>query len=648
MRAFLLTFFCCTAILPALLFSQKYTTLNTAGGKAKSAYENGLQEARAGNALLAVGFFEKALKEKPDFIDAQLMWAGMHFELQDYASAETGFKKAVALDAAYRPEALFMLSQCAWQLDKFADAAAYAEQYLNNGKPDAKRRREAEKLIQNARFAATAIQKPVPFSPESVGDSINSAHDEYLPSLTADGATLIFTRRERGDENFFQSEKTNRGWQRAKPLEGVNTAYNEGAQHISADGSWLAFTACNRRGDGSQGSCDLYWSQFKNDVWTKPSPFSASINSAEWEAQPCISADGKSIYFASTRPGGQGGEDLWVTHRQVGGKWSAPENLGKNINTDGKEQTPFLHPDGRTLYFMSDGHPGMGGTDLYLSRRQTDGSWGAPENLGYPINTKKSEGALIVSLDGRTAWFAADRPGGRGGIDIYSFELPAHLRPQPATYVRARVTDASNGKGLVAKIEFFDLKISQLHTFVNTRSDGGFLVCLPAGKDYALSVSKEKYLFHSENFNLTEHASFEKPYLLDIALQPIADVGPSEAGAATSNVSKPVVLRNVFFETGSAALRPESTAELERLAVLLTETPALRIRINGHTDDVGDDAANLKLSELRAKAVHDFLLQKGIAPNRLTFKGFGETQPMAGNETPEDRGRNRRTEFEAF
>jgi len=635
----------CLALLAPVLFAvaQKpqppYYTVESAPNKAKNAYNDGVMEARKGNTAIAIGYFERAIKECPTFIDAQLLWAGSQLQIKDFARAEEGFEKVVALDANYQPAAFFTLALAEWEQNKFEEAAIHAERFLQTNSSDAELKRDAKRLAANARFAAEAVKNPVPFDPKPVGNGINSPADEYLPSLTADGSTMIFTRRDLIDENFYQSEFKNGAWQIAEPLTGVNTPQNEGAQHISPDGSWLVFTACNRRDDGSQGSCDLYWSQLKNTGWTKPVPFSAIINSADWDAQPCISADGKTLFFSSMRPGGKGGKDLWMTTRQAGGKWSKPENLGDVLNTDGDEQTPFLHPDGQTLYFTSNGLPGMGENDLYLSRRQPDGSWGTPYNLGYPINTKASEGTLTVSLDGRTAYFAANRSDSQGRIDIYQFELPQNARPQPVTYARAKVKDAVTGNPLVAKVEFTDLKTGQSHVSANTKSDGSFLVCLPAGKDYALNVSKDKYLFYSENFNLVETATFDKPFLLNIELQPIGD----EAAAVAS--SKPIVLRNVFFETGSAALLPSSSAELDRLAALLSEVPTLKIQINGHTDNVGDDASNQRLSEARAKAVYEYLIAKNIAVERLKFKGFGESQPVETNDTPEGRGRNRRTEF---
>ncbi len=653
MRPFRLLFAFCLlpfalCLLPlASAFSQTYTTLKNAPDKAKSAYADGVQESRDGNNIIALGYFERAVKESPNFIDAHLMWAGCQYEIKDWVRAEEGFEKVVAIDPSYEPRVLYTLALCEQNQDKYDEAVVHADQFLATNPQNISLLRDAKKLAANVRFAAEAVKNPVPFNPQPVGNGINSRSDEYLPSLTADAATMIFTRKDGIDENFYQSQKKDSVWQTAEPLEGVNTPQNEGAQNISPDGSWLVFTACNRHGDGSQGACDLYWSQLKNGKWTKAAPFSSSINSTDWDAQPCISSDGRSILFSSMRPGGKGGKDLWQTDRQPDNKWSTPRNLGPLINSPGEEQTPYLHPDNQTLYFTSDGHPGMGKNDLYFTRRQPDGSWGQPQNLGYPINTKASEGTLTVSLDGRTAYFAADKPGGQSGVDIYSFDLPLAARPQPVTYVRARVTDAVSGKNLVAKVEFSEAQTNQAFLSVSTKSDGTFLVCLPAGKDYALNVNKAKYLFYSDRFNLAETATFHQPFLLDIALQPIsADTSVRSAPASSQPVAgKPIVLRNVFFETGSAALRPESAAELDRLVALLTESPSLSIQVNGHTDNVGNDAANQALSEARAKSVHEYLLGKNIAPARLRYRGYGETQPVDTNDTPEGREKNRRTEF---
>lgn len=631
---FLLLFLAHTAA-----FSQNYHTVNTTSEKALEAFREGQKYMQQNDAAIALGYFEKALKTDALFIEARLALAETYEELRDFFKAERAYEEAITLDSTFSPATFFFLGQVEWELDKFGECAGHLDSYLKSKPGNPRNKNKAERLLLNARFAAEAVKNPVPFQLRNTGAGINTKADEYFPSLTVDGGTLIFTRNEGYDENFYSSTRADTIWQTAQPLEGVNTPDNEGAQSISSDGTWLVFTACNRRDDGSQGSCDLYWSQLKNKVWTKPVPFSAAINSSEWDSQPTISADSKTIMFSSRRPGGKGKEDIWVTMRQTGGKWSKPQNMGPGINTGGVEQTPFLHPDGQTLYFASDSLPGMGGLDLFVVRRTSDSTWGAPRNLGYPINTKANEVALTVSLDGRTAYYATNRPGGKGGLDIYSFELPDYARPQPVTYVRAHVHDAVTTQPLVAKIEFTDLSAGRSFLSATTKADGSFLVCLPAGKSYGLNVNKEKYLFHSENFNLTGTATLEKPFLLEIDLQPITlDSNGHVAG-------KPIVLRNVFFETGSAALRPESTAELDRLLDLLVSNASLRIQINGHTDNVGTDASNQQLSEARAKAVYDYLCTKGLAAERLKYKGYGEVQPLESNDTAEGRTSNRRTEF---
>jgi outer membrane protein OmpA-like peptidoglycan-associated protein len=631
-----------------ICLGQSYTTPKTAGADAVRAWRDGRAQVEKGEYAVALGYFEEALRKDPKFIDARLDLANMHALLFDHLKAKQFFLEALAQDSIYEPGAYYELAKAEWVMDQYGEAAVHLESYLRSGPKSPKAQNAARQMLIKARFAAQAIQHPVPFHPQSVGDGVNTKAEEYFPCLTADGETMIFTRRDGNDENFYKSELKEGVWQKAEPLVGINTTDNEGAESISPDGTWLVYTACNRTDDGSQGSCDLYWSQERSTGWTKPVPFSATINSVSWDSQPTISADGKTIIFSSRRPGGYGREDLWAT-RKSGGKWSKPENLGSAVNTGGAEQTPFLHPDGETLYFASDSLPGMGGLDLFCVRKNPDGNWGSPVNLGYPINTKSDEIALFVSLDGKTAYYATNhRPDGtKGSLDIYSFELPEAVRPKPVTYAKVHVQDAITRSNLFAKLEFTDLKTNQVYVTVQTRKDGTALACLPAGRDYGLHVSKDKYFFHSENFNLVESASFKEPFRLDVLLQRIPDSTQMAAGNIPE-AGKAVALRNVFFETGQANLLPESTEELDRLADLMTQTAYLKIQINGHTDNVGNKAANQTLSEARAKAVYDYLTGKGIGMERLRYKGFGETRPIEANETAEGRAKNRRTEFEVW
>jgi len=636
------------------LSAQKYTTKKTVKGKLKKVWDKGMQCNLKGENIKAIKEFEKALKMDPKFIDAQIQWAALNYEMKRFDLGEIGFEKVLAIDPNYNKKVLYTLGLSELKQNKYTEAAEHFKAYIDSGAKNKTLLAKADRLYKNCNFIGTALANQVPFNPISLGTNINTKNSEYLPSLTADGQTLVYTVRERNDENFYISSKNEEVWQEGKPISAINTDMNEGAQSISADGKIIFFTDCGgRRG---YGSCDLFFSEVRDGRWTPAENVGKPVNGKSWDAQPSISSDKNALYFCSNRAGGKGESDIWVSYRQAKGKWGTPENLGDVINTPGKEQSPFIHPDGQTLYFMSNSHPGMGGFDLYFSRKKEDGTWGTPENIGYPINTKNNEGALIISLDGKTAYFASDRklgttdknatfgdPTKSSDTDLYQFDLHEGARPQPVTYVQAKVYDIETKEALSASVEFINLKTGTTFAKSFTDYEGEFLICLPLGKDYALNVSKKKYLFHSENFALAENIASDQPFLLEIGLQPIKEP-KTESGIALS--SKPIILKNVFFETGKADLRPESVAELNRLKSLLVENPLLRIQLNGHTDNIGSDTDNLNLSDARARAVYTYLIENGIDASRLSSKGFGETKPIDTNDTDEGRQNNRRTEFE--
>ncbi len=588
-----------------------------------------------------------ALKADPTFIDAQIQQAALFYKLQKLTEAEIAFEKAVKIDPNYEPEALFSLGNIEVKQEKFAEAADHYEQYLACSKITNDGRLKAEKPARDARFTSIAIKKPVPFEPKLMSDSINTAqYSEYLPTVTADGETMIFTRLFARQEDFFQSKKINGVWQKAVALDELNTDNSEGAQVVSADGNLLLFAAKDRP-DGL-GSFDIYFSKKINEKWAPAKPF-VPINTSFWESQPSISADGRTIYFASNRPNNAGGIDIWYVQLE-NGKWSEARNLGAPINTRWDDQTPFIHADNATLFFTSEGHAGMGGKDLFLSRKSSDSTWNKPENLGFPINTKENEGTLAVALDGKLAYFG--RATKADLYDIFTFDLYEKIRPAPVTYVRATVRDAADKTVLSnVKLEFVDLASQKIAALSTTDEAGAFLTCLPFGKNYALNVSRKDYVFQSENFNLSESATFDKPFILDIFLQKLAQNNQNTEGSPKTQTpskideSKPIVLKNVFFETNKADLRKESRTELNKLRLLLAENPSMKIEISGHTDNVGSDADNLSLSEKRAKAVRDFLIQNGIATERLTYKGYGKTQLVDSNDTETGRAANRRTAF---
>lgn len=643
------------------LSAQDYVTIKEADKKLAKLFDRGRKYAQNGLYEKAIKDFEKVLEKEPRLIDAHLMRADLKYSLKELPAAEAGFEQAIEMGPGYSAKAYFLLATIEAEQEKYAEAAEHYGDYIDHPKASGKLLDKAKQRKAEAEFAAVAVANPVPFEPKSLGPAINTPSSEYLPVLTAQGDMLIYTARVRGQEDFYVSRLVDGEWTAGRPLAGINTPDNEGAQSISADGRYLVYTVCNRRPPLGYGSCDIYYAEYKGGVWTRPVNIGRPINTRDWESQPSISANGDKIYFASSRPGGKGGRDIWVTHRLGEDKWSTPQNLSDNINTPGNDQSPFIHPDGQTLYFMSSGHPGMGGNDLFMSKLQPDGTWGKPVNLGYPINTPGEEGSLFVSLDGKTAYLASDRhlEAGAAGkssfeagvdarkhTDLYAFELHEAARPEPVTYAQATVVDADTRQPLSAKLEIVDLSTGKLFIESYADRDGRFLVCLPAGTNYALNVSQEGYLFHSENFALEGVASFEEPYQLEVALQripvPVAEAGDTPAAPPAN---KPIVLRNVFFETASADLLPTSQTELNRLRDLLNDYPDMRIKVMGHTDNVGSDSDNLDLSNRRAEAVRAYLIAQGIAAERMAAEGYGELQPIATNDTPEGRQRNRRTEF---
>ena len=639
--------------LPQQACSQNYPTKKTAEGKAKRLFDRGVTYKKKGLTDKAIKDFTTALRTAPDFIDAHLQLASIYMGKKEWQKASVHLEKTIAIDAVYDPRAPYYLGICHWELDQFEKAVVNFENFLasytsNRGTI----RDKASVYLKNSAFAAEAVKNPVPFDPQPLSKAINSSAPEYLPSITADGQTLIFTRRIGRQEDVYESQLVDNAWQTATPIASINTDENEGSQYVSADGQLLVFVKCSDR--GGYGGCDLYSSEKVDGVWNEPKNMGQPINTKGWESQPSLSADGRLLYFASDRDGGIGGRDIWLSYRRASGAWAKPINLGEAINTPQSDESPFYHPDGNTLYFMSNGHPGMGGYDLYVSRRSTAGNWDTAQNLGYPINTKGNEGALFIPLDGKTAYFAKDGLklteenssliASNKQPDIFRFDLPEALRPTPVTYVKATVKDASTNSLLAdATIEIIELSSGMVLSTSKTDDKGQFLACLPLGNDYAMNVNKVAYLFHSENFALAQSNTLEEPFQLKIELRPI----PTET-IATTEAATPIILKNVFFETGSADLKTTSLTELNRLKLLLEENPNLRIQINGHTDNVGTDTANQLLSQERAKAVQDYLVMEGIASTRLRYKGYGETQPIDNNDTEAGRQVNRRTEFILF
>jgi outer membrane protein OmpA-like peptidoglycan-associated protein len=573
-----------------------------------------------------------AIKLDEKFVEAYLLLADVYRVTFDNLNAKATYKRAFAINPNFAPDRYYYFAESQLKTGDYQEALQNYQLYKDKVHPASDKLALADKYIADCVFALKAIKNPVNFKPENLGPGVNTKEEEYFATLTADESTLIFTRQINRNEDFYRSFKTDTGYTTAKYLStNINTPnYNEGAQCISPDGQYLFFTGCNRP-DGF-GRCDIYISQKEGDNWSKPLNLGFPINTKGWESQPSLSADGHTLYFVSDRRGGLGSYDIWKSILQTDGKWGVPENLGPNINTPYDEQSPFIHPDNKTLYFSSNGWPGMGNKDIFISRLDTTGNWSKPTNLGYPINTYGEENGLTINASGTKAFFSSNNFNGYGGFDIYSFELPQNLRPEAVNYVKGIVYDAETKQKLSAAIEIIDLKTSEsIYSSMSDVIDGTFLATLPSNKEYSINVARDGYLFYSENFSIKKN-TVGKPIFLEVPLQKIA-------------VGKKVVLKNIFFDTNKFDLKPESKTELEKMIEFLLENPKVSIELSGYTDNIGDDAYNLELSKNRAKAVFNYLVANKILPNRLSYKGYGKTNPMATNGTEDGRANNRRTEF---
>jgi outer membrane protein OmpA-like peptidoglycan-associated protein/tetratricopeptide (TPR) repeat protein len=519
--------------------------------------------------------------------------------------------------------------------------------------------------VQNEPIRKQLMANPLPIEIENMGPNINTPQGDYNSTITADESTFLITSTREGSfgnyiadakewpEDFWIAEKDSAGnWKKAVNLGApINTGSNEGGPSITADGQTIYFFMSGPKGDGN-----IYMSTITGKNWSPPQEVE-KICSDKWDAQVSISADGNKIFFCSDRDGGN--VDIYYANRKRNGNWKRPRKLPDMINTKYSEAKPFIHPDGKTLYFSSEGLGGVGGFDVYKTvlDEKTD-KWSKPVNVGYPINTRQDEVGFFVTASGTKAYITSNRDGGYGMNDMYVIYLTGKPKPvevkkdsvnaevvevikekapeavaaTAVTTVVGIVSDEETGEPLGSDIVMDNLTEKEsIQDLQSNSSSGKYVVVVPAGNNYAISVSKKGYLFHSENFNIPADANSAIIHK-DIKLKKI-------------KVGSSIVLNNIFFETGSAVLSPESELEAQRIIDFMKDQKSVKIEISGHTDNVGSNDANKTLSNNRAKAVVDYLTAKGVDASRLTYKGFGETMPIADNKTEEGRKKNRRTEF---
>ncbi|WP_347838032.1 OmpA family protein [uncultured Draconibacterium sp.] len=574
------------------------------------------------------------LQKDANYAQAHLLLAEIYKDMDSTRLEIKHLSKAVDLDN--NPLIDFRLGEAFYKLGMYSEALSFYEKYKENKTIPEKRQFLLACKIASCRFAINSIQNPVDFEPTNLGEQINTPNDEYWPTPTLDGKHLVFTRLMKGSgrpqEDFFMAELDSFNWENALPISAVNTDDNEGAQTLSADAKILFFTACNRN-DG-MGSCDIYFSRLINGKWSEPQNAGAPLNTTSWEGQPSLSSDNKYLYFSSNRKGGKGKKDIWriafngFTATGLP-NWGTPENL-EALNTSGDEISPFIHANNHNFYFASDTHVGMGGLDLFTATISENGQVAELKNMGYPINTHKDDLGLTISSIGDIAYFSSARESDNG-LDIFSFNLDRGLQPRAVTYIKAKVSNKTTAQPVMADIELVNLNSSLAEPRIEKADiNGEIMLALPVGRNYAFNVSEEGFMFYSHAMRLADANSLTDPFILNIQLEPI------EVGAEMD-------LYNIYYETDSFAILAESEPELQKLVAFLQNNSKLRVEIQGHTDSSGNPESNLELSKLRAKSVVDYLAENGVGENRLQSEGYGDTRPVATNETVEGRRLNRRT-----
>ncbi len=634
--------------------------------KAVALYKQGIDKKNKKEERL--DYLKKALDLEPDYVDANFAYAEEKIKTLIYQNApfkptEPYFKKVIQICPKYHSDPYYYLGFIYYEEEKWDSCAKYLKSFMNYKSDDDTKfnknypafMSQAKDMMSYAKVYNEIFNHPVPFDPKPV-EGISTERDEYLPIISPDDETMYFTRRmpyqsktgisgatyDNEIEVFSLSKrdgvthKFSKGGAMPPPF---NTGNNEGGATISIDNKHLYFTICKDE-KGAAGNCDIYYSDLVDGVWTKPEKVPGINDPVYWDSQPTLASDGKTLYFASDRKGGYGGVDLYVTVKdEVTNQWSKPENLGKTINTNGDEKSPFIHSDFQTLYFSSNGLPGVGGFDIFFSRKNEKGAWSEPKNIGVPINTNSDDLGFFVSTDGHLGYFASNvhsqmKNKSIGGYDIYAFDLYKEARPDEVAFIKGKVEDLGN-----APAKKFDVEVKDATTKKTTKAmvdtiTGEYSVVVDRKEkhDLIVEVKKENYAFSSQLIHKDSIVN-AKPVKVKVT-------------ADTIKVGQTYLLNNIYYATNSSVLDPRSNIVIDEFVEFLKAHPSMKIEIHGHTDNVGNDKANLALSTDRAFTVRDLLLAKGIAEKRLiAFKGFGATKPIADNSSEAGRAKNRRTEF---
>jgi Tol biopolymer transport system component len=585
-------------------------------------------------------YFKKSIKAAPYSVDAYSALADLYQNQNRYQDAASLLRQAANSCPKCANAFAVPLATALWRAQLFAQAEGVLNSWQKPAGLSKKAQWDYNLLRQNIQYGKYAMSLPPTDTPENMTFRINSVYDEYFPSISQDDSTIVFTRKTNGmDEDFYLAHRDScGGWFIARPLGSPpNSSDQEGAQMISADNHYLFFMRCgNRSLNGwALGGCDLYFSYTDKDGWAQPVPFGATINTPAFEGMPSLSPDNKVLYFISDREGGYGGKDIWKSDFQ-NGLWQIPENLGPEINTQGDETAPWIASDNKTLYFTSNGHPGLGGNDIFYSKNDGQGHWKRPENLGYPINSSYDDVSLTLSKDGKKAYYASNRPGGMGGMDLYEVALPESLQPESQTWRYGIVKDSLTGERLpYAQMEWTDPETGKLISkYQSNHGDASFLSAFPLNKKLALRVIHFNYLDYADTLIFDTHF-VSPPDTFNIALLP--------------NYYQPPLMDTLIcripFAKNDFALNDSLKIALVNLITPFLDKPHVSFIVNGFTDNSGTPDLNVDMSYRRARSVAEILFNLGIMESKISVQGWADASPAAPNDTEEGRQQNRRVEL---
>ena len=598
--------------------------------QAAESYAAGLSALDKNDTKKAIQFFTLAASKDSQYVDPTIALFQLYHDQKDFEKAIEYYFQIKKIDSAAALPFLVKQGISLASLGRYNAACKLIEPYISNNSMPTYLKDKATALFAVCQFAI--LEKIAPeISIHNMGDSINSPASEYFPTVSIQDSLFLFMRRlNLSREDFYTSSMGVHGFSAATPLsDTLNFAAKKGSMSLSADLQTLYYAA--DYAEQGYGRYDIYKVQRSPWGWSKPKNLGQNINSDYWESAPSVAPDGNSIYFASNRPDGFGGIDIYVAYKNEKGFWEEAINLGPSINTKGDDQTPFIHADNQSLYFSSNGRAGFGGSDIYVSRKKIDGNWTTPINLGYPINTYDNEGSIAVASNGATAYIASDRADSRGELDIYKITLAENTRAFKTWFIKGQIVDAITKKTIAAELQIVDPASGYPMMEMQIDSMGQFLLALPYFDSLGLKINSPGHDYLSSILPI-DSVKWMAGKTFDFALTPIEKLFTK-------------TFNQVYFETNAAILQAISSVELDALVSYLKNTLNAQILIEGHTDNTGTTAQNNLLSLQRANAIGDYLQQKGIADNRIQRMGLGATMPIADNKTAADRAKNRRTSF---